>query len=77
MHQEVKHRYRFKHEGIINGSFSNMAAYFRKFHSNFKSTTTGRLFKGMNPTIKPSEEFVFDSNFESGNLDAAIKVGEN
>ena len=54
-----------------------MAAYFRKFHSNFKSQTTGRLFKGMNPTLKPTEEVIFDSNFESGNLDAAIKVNEN
>lgn len=27
-----------------------MAAYFRKFHSNFKSKST-RIFKGMNPTL--------------------------
>lgn len=53
-----------------------MAAYFKKFHANFKpKNTTGRLFKGMNPTIKPSEEICFDSQFESGNLDTAIKVG--
>ena len=37
----------------------------------------GRLFKGMNPTLKSSEEIIFNSNFESGNLDAVIKVGEN
>lgn len=60
----MNHEYRFKHEGIINGSFHHMAAYFRKFHSNFSSKNkVGRLFKGMNPTLKSSEELVFDSNF--------------
>ena len=49
------HEYRFKHEGITNGNFSHMEAYFRKFHSNFKPKgISGRLFKGMNPTLKPS-----------------------
>lgn len=52
-----------------------MAAYFRKFHSNFKSKkNNSRLFKGMNPTIKNSEELIFDSSFESGNLDTVVKV---
>lgn len=56
MHQEMKHCYRFKYEGIANASFNNMAAYFRKFHSNFKSKNqTGRIFKGMNPTLKPTD----------------------
>ena len=54
-----------------------MAAYFRKFHANFKSKSPARLFKGMNPTIKAGDEIIFDSNFESGNLDAAIKVADN
>jgi hypothetical protein len=55
-----------------------MAAYFRKFHSNFKSKkSTLRIFSGMNPTIKPNTELIFDSGFESGNLDVAIKVAEN
>jgi hypothetical protein len=30
----------------------------------------------MNPTIKASEEVIFDGNFESGNLDTVIKVNE-
>lgn len=29
----------------------------------------------MNPTVDLNEEFLFDSNFESGNLDAVVKVG--
>jgi hypothetical protein len=50
-----------------------MAAYFRKFHANFKSKVS-RIFKGMNPTIPKNEELIFDSLFESGNLDACIKI---
>lgn len=53
-----------------------MAAYFRKFHANFKSKHT-RIFRGMNPTIKDNTELTFDSNFESGNLDAVIRVADN
>lgn len=70
----MKHKYRFKYESMVLSNFSQMAAYFRKFHANFKSKkAAGRLFKGMNPTIK-TDELIFDSNFESGNLDAVIKV---
>jgi cytosolic carboxypeptidase protein 2/3 len=29
----------------------------------------------MNPTLKEQQEPLFDSNFESGNLDAVIRVG--
>ncbi len=75
LQQEMNHEYRFKHEAIISNNFTHMAAYFRKFHANFKSKNGIRLFKGMNPTIKTGDELLFDSNFESGNLDAAIKVG--
>lgn len=53
-----------------------MAAYFRKFHANFKSKHS-RIFRGMNPTLKDNSELTFDSNFESGNLDAVIKVADN
>ena len=71
----MKHKYRFKYESMVLSNFSQMAAYFRKFHANFKSKkAAGRLFKGMNPTIKTGDELIFDSNFESGNLDAVVKV---
>lgn len=30
----------------------------------------------MNPRVKNGESLLFDSNFESGNLDAAIKVDD-
>lgn len=74
----MKHDYRFKHDSIINGNFVNMAAYFKKFHSNFKpKNQLPRLFRGMNPTIKVGDEIQFDSAFESGNLDTAIKVSDN
>jgi hypothetical protein len=36
--------------GIVNSNYLHLAAYFRKFHSNFKSKST-RIFKGMNPTL--------------------------
>lgn len=77
MHQDMEHEYQFKHEAVIAGSFASMAAYFKKFHANFKSKNSSRIFRGMNPTIKAGEEVIFDSSFESGNLDAAIKVGED
>jgi hypothetical protein len=73
---EMPRAYPFKYEGCANTSYPHMAAYFRKFHSNFKSKNT-RIFRGMNPTLRSEEELTFESNFESGNLDAVIKVGEN
>lgn len=60
----------------MGGNYQHMAAYFRKFHANFKSKNT-RIFRGMNPTIKAGDELTFESNFESGNLDTVVKVGEN
>lgn len=34
-----------------------------------------REFTGMCPTINKNEELIFDSNFESGNLDMVLKTG--
>ena len=70
----MQREYSFKYEGAMGANYQHMAAYFRKFHANFKSKCT-RLFKGMNPTIKPDTELVFEGNFESGNLDTVIKIG--
>ncbi len=67
-------KYTFKYEGSIGSNYQHMAAFFRKFHSNFKSKNT-RIFRGMNPTIKAGTELIFESNFEGGNLDTVIKVG--
>jgi hypothetical protein len=36
-----------------------------------------REFTGMNPKIDLQNELIFDSNFESGNLDLVIKTGKN
>jgi cytosolic carboxypeptidase protein 2/3 len=36
-----------------------------------------RQFVGMNPKLNLTDELVFDSNFESGNLDMVIKRSEN
>ena len=55
MHKEMTHEYRFKHDSAVSGSLPNMAAYFKKFHSNFKSKNSKRIFTGMNPTIKTGE----------------------
>jgi hypothetical protein len=60
----MNHEYKFKYEALLSGLFSHMAAYFRKFHANFKSKgPITRIFTGMNPTIKMGEELIFDSNF--------------
>ena len=74
MHQEIQRNYPFKYEGAMGSNYQHMAAYFRKFHANFKSKYT-RIFKGMNPTMKSENELTFESNFEGGNLDSVIKIG--
>ena len=43
----------------------------------YKSTLFYRAFEVMNPTLNLESEFTFNSVFESGNLDCAIKVQEN
>ena len=40
-----------------------------------KPVMTDRRFSGMHPRVPPTS-IVFDSLFESGNLDAVIEVGE-
>ena len=72
----MQRNYNFKYEGAMGSNYQHMGAYFRKFHSHFKSKHT-RIFKGMNPTIKSGTELFFDSNFEGGNLDTVIKLNEN
>jgi hypothetical protein len=54
MHQEMRRHYLFKHEGALSSNYQHMAAYFRKFHSNFKPKHTPP-FRGMNPTIKQGQ----------------------
>jgi hypothetical protein len=64
LHQDMSHDYKFKYESLISGTFAHMAAYFKKFHANFKSKKSiTRIFNGMNPTIKANTELIFDSNF--------------
>ena len=75
MHEEIQHEYHYKYSHLSSGIYSQLSAFFRKFYSNFQSKTT-RLFKGMNPTLDP-DELKFEAGFESGNLDAVIKVGPN
>jgi hypothetical protein len=47
-----------------------------RVNSFYKSTLFYRAFEGMNPTLQAEGEFVFNSIFESGNLDCVIKIGE-
>jgi len=35
-----------------------------------------RDFSGMCPSVDQEEELIFDSNFESGNLDMVLKPGQ-
>lgn len=47
------------------------------FNQNFNNgKANGRPFLGMNPDLQ-TNSIVFDSYFESGNLDCVIKVTEN
>jgi hypothetical protein len=50
MHQELRHDYEFKYAHLYTANYSHLAAFFRKFYSNFQSKRT-RLFRGMNPTV--------------------------
>lgn len=40
----------------------------------YKSSIFYRAFEGMNPTLNLNDELIFNSCFESGNLDCVIKV---
>ena len=42
----------------------------------YKTAIYYRAFEGMNPTIAPNSELVFDSQFESANLDCVVRVND-
>ena len=46
-------------------------------NSHYKSSIFYRAFEGMNPYLSLDKEFIFNSAFESGNLDCAIKIKSN
>lgn len=72
MHEELAQLYHFKYDHLYRNNYSHLQPFYRKFYAEFQPQTA-RSFRGMNPTIEDSE-VTFDSSFESGNLDAAIRV---
>ena len=47
-------------------------------HNQFyKNQLYYRAFEGMNPTLNLSEQLLFQSRFQSGNLDCVVKVSED
>ena len=51
-----------------------MSDFIENHYPDFKYGRT-RIFNGMNPTMT-NENVLFNSSFESGNLDVVIKVNE-
>ena len=69
--------YLFKFSAMLFSRYENIRQFFKDKYE------TKRPFIGMNPNIsntnsnKSTNLMTFDSNFESGNLDAVIKLNEN
>lgn len=74
MHEYLANGYRFKYKHLLNADYSHLKPFWKKFYSEFEPETK-RPFIGMNPKLK--EDLLFDSCFESGNLDAVVKVKNN
>jgi hypothetical protein len=63
--------YPFRYDHLIGQEFNELKAFFRKFHQRFEYRSPRRPFLGHNPSYP---DLVFDSLFEGGNLDLAVRV---
>lgn len=72
MHEELATQYHFKYDHLYLNNYNHLQPFYRKFYAEFQPQTT-RSFRGMNPQLD-SNEVTFDTAFESGNLDVAIRV---
>ena len=60
-------------KGMGKGSYGVYESVFEDMMENLNNEEETREFEGMNPDLGP-DELVFDSHFESGNLDLVVKV---
>lgn len=69
-HAALAQNYKFKYAHVEREA--HMIACFKGLHQTFKSART-QPFTGMNPSL-PDHRLLFDSNFECGNLDLAVRT---
>jgi hypothetical protein len=72
MHEHLAKVYRFKYTYLLHNDFAHLKPFFKKFYSLFEPQVK-RPFHGMNPNIS-KQELVFNSHFESGNLDCVVRL---
>jgi cytosolic carboxypeptidase protein 2/3 len=72
LHELVAKHYRYKYSYLLYNDFAHLKPFFKKFYSLFESEVK-RPFHGMNPHLH-KKELVFDSCFEGGNLDCAVRL---
>jgi hypothetical protein len=74
MHKVLGVDYRFKYEHLYQNNFEHLKAFFKKFYASFQPATKFQ-FTGMNPNAR--SKLIFDSIFESGNLDCVLQGKDN
>lgn len=72
MHEFLAKTYRFKYSYLLNNDFAHLKPFYKKFYSLFEPQLK-RPFHGTNPNIS-RRELLFDSSFESGNLDCVVRL---
>jgi len=73
--------YQFSQINLFKEKYNDILQYLKKDDKfsflNQTNLNTNRPFVGMNPKFIEENHMVFDGQFESGNLDAVIKITEN
>lgn len=72
LHELLARHYRYKYSYLLHNDFAHLRPFFNKFYSHFQPEVR-RPFTGMNPSLC-RQELVFDSCFEGGNLDCAVRL---
>lgn len=75
MHQHFSgdDHYHFRYDHLFKNNY-NLAPFFDQFSQKFRKPEKP-LFEGNNPLFLERKDYLkFDSDFESGNLDAAVKI---
>lgn len=82
MHENFtnENTYQFPQLNIFKEKYNSILQYLKNNEEfsflNENPLNSNRPFVGMNPKI-PNNNLIFDSKFESGNLDAVIKISDN
>ena len=73
--------YQFSQINLFREKYNDILQYLKKDDQfsflNQNGLNTNRLFLGMNPKLIEENHLIFDSQFESGNLDAVVKINDN